>query len=175
MISVWGEIQGNAYRAFAEFAIAHSDAVMLVFRSYGRPFKQRIKDARKHLKPFRIASRNNHKSKSDTFEWPGTITWEKTLTHVDIYRLSPEVRAYILSADDIFAWIYPDRPEDIAFFSGGECWLFTTAHEKFCNICKHESEAAELLDALGVTYDRDSEPCELYTEKYALPIEDTRA
>lgn len=166
MISVEGYVRGDDYKKLILFALENSDAVMLIFRSYGRPFKKRIKEARNMLKPFRIASRNNHKIKEDHFEWPGTVTWDQTLIHADIYRLSPEVKQYILSADDLFSWMYPDRPEDISFFFKGECWFSTTAHEEFCDIFDHEVEIAHLLDSLAIEYSQDAEPCDRFIEEY---------
>lgn len=169
MIAVTGCIRGEAYKALVSFALEHSDALILIFRSYyGRPFKKRIRETRDMLKPYRIASRSNRKSREESFEWPGTVTWDKSLIHADLYRLSPEVREYALSVDDMFAWIYPDRPEDISFFYKGECWLSTTAHEGFCYIYDHESEITQLLDRLDIEYERDDEPCERFTEKYSF-------
>lgn len=169
MVSVVGSIKGDDYKRVVSFALENSDAVMLIFQSYGRPFKRAIKAIRKELKPFRIASRSNHNAKGEAFEWPGTITWDKTsLIHADTYRLSPEVRAYILSADDLFSWIYPERPEDISFFFKGECWLSTTAHEAFCDVFDHEYEMACLLDSLGIEYEKNFEKPKRFSEKYAL-------
>lgn len=168
MLSVIGKIQGEDYQKVASFALDRSDAIMLIFRTYGRPYKKSIREARERLKPFRVASRNNHKTDKEGFEWPGTISWDPTLIHADIYRLSPEVREYVLSAEEIFAWIYPERPEDIAFFFHGECWLSTTAHEEFCDITGYEDEMASLLDSLGIEYDRCEDAGKPYIEKYTL-------
>lgn len=167
MLSVIGCIKGDDYKKVVSFALANSDAVMLIFQSYGRPFKKRIKEIRHSLKPFRIASRTNHKMKGNGFEWPGTVSWDdNSLIHADVYRLAPEVEEYILSAEDIYSWIYPDRPEDIAFFDKGECWLSTTAHEALCDVFGLESEMAHLLDSLGIEYVRISEPCDRFVEDY---------
>lgn len=170
MISVIDDIYGENYKKFMSFAFEKSDAALLVYQSYGRPFKRRIQEIRSRLKPFLLSTRNNAKMKknADGFEWPGTVTWNESLMHVCVYRLSPEVREYILSANDLFDWMYPERPEDIAFFSNGECWLSTTAHEKYCDIFGHEREAALLLAGLGVAYERFSAPCAPYAEEYTL-------
>ena len=170
MLSIIGDIQGENYKKFISFAFEKSDAVLLIYRSYGRPFKRHILEIRRALKPFLLSSRSNAKMKknADGFKWPGTVTWDEALIQVCVYRLSPEVREYILSMNDLFDWMYPERPEDIAFFSGGECWLSTTAHEKFCDIFKYEREAALLLTALGVAYERFSGSCEPDAEKYKL-------
>ena len=91
-------------KKFISFAFEKSDAVLLVYRSYGRPFKRHIQGIRRRLKPFLLSSRTNAKMKknADGFEWPGIVTWDESLIHVCVYRLSSEVREYILSANDLF-------------------------------------------------------------------------
>ena len=127
MLSIIGDIQGENDKKFISFAFEKSDAVLLVYRSYGRPFKRRIQEIRRRLKPFLLSSRNNAKMKksADGFAWPGTVAWDESLIHVCVYRLSPEVREYILSANALFDWIYPEwtvpRPTD-----GGRSTYSTT-------------------------------------------------
>lgn len=96
MLSIIGDIQGENYKKFISFAFEKSDAVLLVYRSYGRPFKRRILEIRRALKPFLLSSRSNAKMKknADGFKWPGTVTWDESLIQVCVYRLSPEVREY---------------------------------------------------------------------------------
>lgn len=69
MISVIGQIRGEDYQRFVSFALANSDAVMLIFQNYGRPFKKRIKEIRHAPKSFRIACRNSHKNGEKEFKW----------------------------------------------------------------------------------------------------------
>ena len=169
MISVVGYIKGDDYKKVISFAIEHSDAVMLIFQNYGHPFKKKLKEIRMRLRPSRIASRSNYKKSGDGFAWPGTVSWDtNSLIHADVYRLAPEVKEYILSAEDLYSWIYPDRPEDIAFFANGECWLSTTAHEELCEVFNYESETTQLLDSLGIEYVHILEPCDRFIEKYSL-------
>ena len=94
MISVIDDIYGENYKKFMSFAFEKSDAALLVYQSCGRPFKRRIQEIRSRLKPFLLSTRNNAKIKknADGFEWPGAVTWDESLIHVCLYRLSPEVR-----------------------------------------------------------------------------------
>lgn len=52
MISVEGYVRGDDYKKLILFVLKNSDAVMLIFRSYGRPFKKRIKEARNIAEAF---------------------------------------------------------------------------------------------------------------------------
>ncbi len=65
MLSIIGDIQGENYKKFISFAFEKSDAVLLVYRSYGRPFKRRILEIRRALKPFLLSSRSNAKMKKE--------------------------------------------------------------------------------------------------------------
>ena len=51
-LSVISEIKGENDKKFASFALADSDAIMLIFQSY----KKRNQKIRHVMKPFRIAS-----------------------------------------------------------------------------------------------------------------------
>ena len=109
MISVYGDLKGENYKTFVSFAMEHSDAMMLIYCGYGYPLKRRIRDIRRMLRPFRVASRDNSKSLKKgkpEFEWPNTISRTKALICAETYRLSPEVKEIVLSVDDIFAWNY---------------------------------------------------------------------
>ena len=174
MLAVISPIEGENDQKVVSFAFEKSDAVMLVYQNPGqRAFRKSLHDIRIALRPFRLSSRCNQDKKSkkskDGFEWPGTVSWdERSLIRADVYRLSAEVCAYIRSANALFDWIAPDRPEDIAFFKDGVCWISTTTHEQFCNVFGNERETARLLDDLGIEYERLEGFCEPYIEKYTL-------
>lgn len=171
MISVYGDLKGENYKTFVSFAMEHSDAIMLIYCGYGYPLKRRIRDIRQMLRPFRVASRDNSKSLKKgkpEFKWPSTISWTKALICAETYRVSPEVKEIVLSVDDIFAWNYPNRPEDISFFYQGECWIATTAHEKLFFIYDHEREVALMLTEMGIEYERYPGGSTRFKEKYII-------
>lgn len=116
-----------------------------------------------------IATRSNQKNKREYFSWPGTETADRSIIYVDTYHLSDEVKTYIRSAEGIFSWIYPDRLEDISFFKNGECWFFTTVHEKFFDVVDNENEMSEIFDSIGADYEViDDGGCKKYIENYKL-------
>ena len=157
MISVYGDLKGENYTTFVSFAMEHSDAIMLTYHTFDHPLKKSVQEIRKKLKPFRVAYRDNSKSLKKgkpEIRWAQTISWTPTRIFVETYRLSPEVKEVVLSADDIFAWQYPKRPDDLSLFYQGECWVATTAHEKFFSTYDHEREVALMLTEMGIEYKR---------------------
>ena len=91
MISVYGDLKGENYKTFVSFAMEHSDAMMLIYCGYGYPLKRRIRDIRRMLRPFRVASRDNSKSLKKgkpEFEWPNTISRTKALICAETYPRS---------------------------------------------------------------------------------------
>lgn len=169
MLSIDIDLTGASYLKVIDFAFMKSDAVMLVYQSYGKPYKKKIKEIRRKLKPFLITTRSNQKNKNGYFSWPGTETADRSIIHVDMYRLSEEVKAYIRSAEGLLSWMYPDRPEDISFFKTGECWFFTTTHEKFFDVVDNENEMSKILDSIGVAYEViEGSGYKKYIEDYKL-------
>ncbi len=62
--------------------------------------------------------------------WPGTelLDHEATIRH---YRISPEAMHVLQRAPGLYAWLAPDRPEDLAFYTNqGAVWLTSVAHER---------------------------------------------
>lgn len=175
MISLCGDLKGEDYQTFVTFAMERSDAVMFVYHTFGYQLKSQVREIRQKLKPFRVAYRDNSKSckkGNPEIKWPQTISWTPTLIFVETYRLSPEVKEIVRSADNIFAWQYPNRPDDLSFFNQGECWIATTAHEHFCNITDHEREIAKLFCSLGIKYRRYPGHSERFKEKYTIKTND---
>ena len=70
-----------------------------------------------------------------------------------------------MSVGHIRAWLPPRRPEDIAFFTKGKCWFFTTIHEKYYTICVLHPGTREKLESLGIIFDEyQISEDDLYTE-----------
>jgi hypothetical protein len=65
-----------------------------------------------------------------TSEWPGTKLLRGVAT-VRWYRFTPQARQVLQFAGRLYAWRWPDRPEDLAFYYADErCWLASIAHER---------------------------------------------
>lgn len=179
------DIAGDQYTDLMNWALDHSDAVMLVYQLSGtdKEFNQTQLSIRDHLSKHRIYTR------STPTEWPGTTvgypdpseiaeirksfpnyTLPNPSLYIDFYAITPEIRQYVLSAGHIRGWLSPNRPEDIAFFTKGKCWFFTTIHEYYYTICGLHPDTREKLESLGIIFDeyQISEE-DLHTEPGLLP------
>ena len=68
------------------------------------------------------------------------------------YRFSAEIKNYLLTNKNLYAWLNPGYPEDISFFKDGYCWLYSVAHEDLCDIyCENEKEY-EYLKSIGIQF-----------------------
>ena len=63
---------------------------------------------------------------------------------------NPKVKEFLLIADSIFSWKYPDFPEDICFFRNGHYWCRSVAHENLLFFNGITDSESEKLKQLGV-------------------------
>lgn len=81
------------------------------------------------------------------------------LFNIYFYKTSDEVKEYLLSNKDIYKWINPKYPEDIAFFKNGWCLLSTTIHERIFYIEVENKEEYEYLKSIGIEFEeKEFEP-----------------
>lgn len=162
MIAIDAEFTGEAYRQIMEFCFLKSDAVSLTYHNHGMPFKRNIRDIRKSLRPYRISSSCNLRkhgkeydpwsSESADSRWFRADRAEQLFE--DTYRLTEEIREYILAVDGIYAWEYPDRPEELTFYKADKLWFWSRSHEglRGCCVYDNEREMRLLLNKLKVDY-----------------------
>ena len=162
------DIEGTQYTALMNWALDHSDTVMLVYQlsCTSDEFNQNLLSIWDNLSKHRIYTR------SVPTEWPGTTACYPDLAeiaeirkfipnytlpdpslYIDFYTITPEFRQYVLSAGHIRGWLTPNFPEDIAFFTEGKCWFFTTIHEQYYTICGLHPGTREKLESLGIIFD----------------------
>ena len=120
--NILSEPSGPVYRSLLAFAAQRSSLFSLVWR------RQLAFDA--SADALATSLRPHLDNEKETSEWPGT----ELLGHTAIvrrYRLSPESTSLLASAESLYAWLAPQRPEDLAFYtSEGRCWLGSIAHER---------------------------------------------
>lgn len=132
------------YRALMDYAMAHSDAVMLVFSvKKGSKLQNDTKrTVRNQLAPWRIKSRHDA-------QWPVTTSYDtRYLFTIDLYKPSQEVIDYVLSKNSLYSWGENGDPCDIAFFRENECWMATCSHEKFGWLVLEEEPSASFMQCL---------------------------
>jgi hypothetical protein len=121
-LDILDEPAGEAYTKLIDLLGSSAAAFSLVWRDqFG--FDLRADSFRLKLAPFLIEE--DHAS-----VWPGT----QLLGHrawVRRYRIEKTSLSILKTAPSLYAWIYPVRPEDLAFYEAdGECLLGSIAHER---------------------------------------------
>ena len=172
MVHVVESITGENYRRLIDFAFEHSETVMMVYKTsgYRRKSDDVIMYVRALLMPYILHTKNNSEltPENPCFTWPGTTCgysdpldpaavfyYEDIRIYADMYELSDFVKDYIRSVDGFFYWTQRyDNPEDISFYCGGKCWLYTTAHEYDLYFLDHEDEICRMLDEMHIEYYR---------------------
>lgn len=162
---IYHDVSGPAYLSLIEYALARSDAFMLVFFSYGQNGRlgQTSRVIHDGLRSIKIKTRYDP-------EWPGTKSLDdRNRYKIAFYKAEPVALSILKSIPSLFQWEYPN-PSDICFFKGGRCWFVTTAHEKEAHIyLDGEKDVSEILN-MGVKPDHVSD-CgskELFFESYRL-------
>lgn len=70
-------------------------------------------------------------------------------SEIKIYKLDEEFRGSLLAhADSLYDWRHPKLPEDLHFFSKGECFLSSIAHENMCHITTETPQDAKILEKI---------------------------
>lgn len=139
MIDIIDDPSGETYRRLVDFACARCRSFSLVWRD-GMKFRRSARDVEERLSPFLL-------KEARSSEWPGTQLFSGT-ARVRHYRVSRDSAVVLREAGSLYAWLAPERPEDLAFYTqDGTCLLGSVAHESdgFIDssmISKDELEAA---------------------------------
>jgi len=138
--SIRSEPAGTTYRALLAFAEGHSGTFSLVWRKQ-LAFGANADIVRRDLAPFLDAE-----GESDA--WPGTKIFGHTAI-VRSYRLSPDSVRILATAERLYAWEAPERPEDLAFYTpAGRWWLGSIAHERDAFVDTDAVDVARLAAAV---------------------------
>ncbi len=129
------EPRGDDYRKLLELCSPHSGSFLLVIREENW-LDSTAHKILKDLKEFEL-------KKALASEWPGTklLSDKASIYH---YRLTAEsLQVLEQSADGLYEWQQPKRPEDLCLFDkDGDAFLVTIAHENdsFLKLSQDEKE-----------------------------------
>lgn len=125
--NVVSEPCGDQYIHLIDFAIANSDAFMLVY-----PFRHNhtsndgMEFMSIQLQTHRLLSRESN-------SWTVTSSTDSQIKNrIEIYAAEDSTREFLLQPGRLYAWKPPEFPMDLAFFINGKCWMASCAHEEFC-------------------------------------------
>jgi len=125
------------YAALIRFARAQGSTFSLTWRP------RLTFDA--NAKQIERALRSSLIRQETTETWPGTqLVGHAAL--VRFYTLSPDAQAVLDAAARLYAWLAPNRPEDLAFYTHtGRYWLASIAHERDAFIDPGAVDVRQLL------------------------------
>jgi hypothetical protein len=136
LISILEEPQGKVYAALLSFALQRNSLFSLVWRDQ-LDFAASAVSVAQTLQPCLLKQRRSH-------QWPGTELVGHLAT-VRLYRMSSSAVSVLTEADRLYAWIAPERPEDLAFYTTeGVPWLASIAHERDAFVYPHAVDPHEL-------------------------------
>lgn len=110
-----------SYNELLQKAKSECDSFSLVWRAEFK-FNENAKSVENSLKPYLLKEQL-------VKEWPGT----------QLLKADALLRTYLVNAasmeilkmtGDIYKWLSPDYPEDLAFYKKGKVWFASIAHEK---------------------------------------------
>ena len=146
LVTIATEPAGSTYRALLDFALSTESLFSLTWRTRTNydPEAATIAAA---LEPDLVAE-----SQSD--RWPGTQLLQPDAV-VRLYRLSPSAREVLASAEHLYAWQAPARPEDLAFYTPDRSvWLGSTAHEADSFLYPVATSVDDVVAKAGLTIDQ---------------------
>lgn len=170
-------LKDKVYEKFIKYACQKSDAVM--FLSSKRGFGEKdIKILENTTAQLKTKYKESFLKSKNVSSWVGTsigITRKEKkeaekLNEILFFRPSKEIKEYLLSNKNIYTWLNPKYPEDVAFFKDGYCWFYSVTHEEFCFIYCDTKEEYEYIRSMGIKpMDEENiffNNCELYYEDY---------
>ncbi len=120
------ERESEVYRHLLDWAEKHAASFHLVLR-HGLEFDTGARDIIRELQADTLAVRI-------TREWAGTTAMDAAC--VVECRISERSLSVLRKAPGIFAWCYPERPEDLALFTAdGRCVFNSVSHHDEAWIC----------------------------------------
>lgn len=178
MIVLNDSIKDSIYKELVKYAFNKCDVVMFVSKKVGFDNSD-ITALKKSM------SKLENKFKNDYIfqvQRPNWVFSEVVNDNVDIsneefnslfniyfFKFSDELKNYLLSNCDLYKWLNPEYPEDIAFFKDGICWLYSVAHERLCDIYVDNEKEYNYLKKIGLEFldenYREKFKEEIYIEK----------
>ncbi len=158
------DVQEPNYTRLIEYALATSDAFMLVyvFTGWRRQLCAKARRIKLALRPYRLKRRYDS-------QWPATESMGDNYM-IEVYRSRPEVMDILREPGSLYAWFPTVFPQDIAFFRQNRCWFFTCAHERFLwayfQPPQDDAAISPLLGAVDIEKYKSIE--ELYYEDYQI-------
>jgi len=121
LVTILEEPKAETYLGLLQFAQRQNSLFSLVWRDQHEFVRSAL--------AVEIALRPDLVREKQTDQWPGTRLLGHLAT-VRLYQLSPSALSVLAEAKSLFAWVAPNRPEDLAFYvEEDKPWLGSISHE----------------------------------------------
>lgn len=169
-------IKGDTYKKLIEYSFEKCNVVMFVFKKWGLD-ELKINKLNDTMNNLELNFRKTLITKINRPFWVFTECFNckysedefNSLFEIHFYKISETLKKYLLSNCDLYKWLNPAYPEDIAFFKDNVCWLSSVTHEKLCDICVENEKEYDYLKSIGIefleTSFRKAIKKEIYVEK----------
>lgn len=156
-MQVISDVNGIVYEKLIKYASKKCDAVMFVFSKVAFRDKQLLllEDTKNKVKRqlkkslLKVREGDHWVFTGRSYYLPGDAT---DATEIQFYKFDDTLINFLLTNKNLYNWLNPNYPEDVAFFKDGYCWLYSVAHEDICDIyCTDETEY-ETLKEIGIKF-----------------------
>lgn len=155
------DIVDDVYKLFISYAFDTCDFFMIEYCRFTKyPFSRKVKEIKKYLHKYLV------KCKHALF-WPDSFRSDDDQRQYQtcFYKTDRGAMATFLEIPSLFGWSCAQKlPDNIAFFRGNTCWLYSTGHEKDAGILRLTLEDEHFLSSIHVF---DSE-CVFYAKEEDL-------
>lgn len=100
------------------------------------------------FEPFNISTSSIEEKIQIEYQYKGEYLYD-----ICFYKLSENVKEFLLQQGRLYKFLSPNLPEDICFFKNGKCWLKTTTHEHEGYIFEQSEREKEYLKRIGIKFE----------------------
>ena len=146
----FGDVKGEQYEALIKYCCATCDYFMLVYRvKRTKALRGLQKDFLNRLRKYSVKSRMD-------WGWAGTPCEfdERFDYRVCFYKIALGAEELLLEAEHLYGFDGEDFPQDLAFFRGNYCFLYTRTGDECSSVVDPTKQDVAFLKERGIVYQR---------------------
>ena len=147
------EPQNRVYERLLEYGLETCDTLMFFTCNY-YCLKNYNGNMNKFLSSFLPLLKKSRHNEMQSTEWPGTVSADnRHERNIMFFKCDLSIKDLLVKPKRLYAWMYPDFPEDLCFFREGNCWLTSSAHEQFSYVITNDRHEFDILESMGIIFD----------------------
>ncbi len=146
----FGDVKGEQYEALIKYCCATCDYFMLVYRvKRTKALRGLQKDFLNRLRKYSVKSRMD-------WGWAGTPCEfdERFDYRVCFYKIALGAEELLLEAEHLYGFDGEDFPQDLAFFRGNYCFLYTRTGDGCSSVVDPTKQDVAFLKERGIVHQR---------------------